>query len=128
MKPLWLGIRPMRQGTQLLGMRGSETILQARLQRHPQHRQALSSLLESLALWEGSKVHAAVCVDAGGGCAEGGIWDDLFAVFGGLLYELRWVDGEEMADPFERAGRTTLGDFDALLELRLRSALERWPG
>lgn len=128
MRPLWVGIRPTSQGTQLLGMRGSETILQACLKSHPQHRQALSSLLESLALWEGSKVHAAVCADAGGGLYDGGICNDLFAEFGGLLYELEWVDAAEKAGPFERAGRTTLGDFDALLELRLRSALERWPG
>jgi len=109
-------------------MRGEETILQAQLRRHPQHRQALSSLLESLALWEGSKVHAAVCVDGGAGCAKGGIWDDLFVEFGGLLYDLQWVDAEAVAGPGEREERTTLGDFDELVALRLRSALGGWPG
>ena len=127
MRPLWMGIRPTRQGTQLLGMRGSEAVLQACLKHRPHHRQALGSLLESLALWEGAKVHAAVCADAGVGSYDGELWGDLFAEFGGLLYELEWVGGEEMAAPFERADGTIPGDFGSLLELRLRSALERWP-
>jgi hypothetical protein len=58
---------------------------------------------------------------------DGGIWTDLFAEFGGLLYELEWVDAAQMAAPFERAGGTIPGDLGALLELWLRSALERWP-
>jgi len=127
MRPLWMGIRPTSQGTQLLGMRGSKTVLQACLKHRPHHRQALSSLLESLALWEGSKVHAAVCADAGVGSYDGGLWGDLFAEFGGLLYELEWVCAAEMDAPFERADGTIPGDFCSLLEQRLRSALERWP-
>lgn len=127
MRPLWMGIRPTIRGTQLLGMRGAETVLQARLQHRPHHRQALSSLLESLALWEGAKVHAVLCADGGGGVFDGEIWTELFAEFGGLLYELEWVGAEEMAAPFERADETIPGDFGSLLELRLRSALERWP-
>jgi len=97
------------------------------LKYRPHHRQALSSLLESLALWEGAKVHAALCAGGGGDVFDGEIWTELFAEFGGLLYELEWVDAAEMAAPFERAGGTIPGDFDALLEQRLRSALERWP-
>jgi len=97
------------------------------LKHRPHHRHALSSLLESLALWEGVKVHAALCAGAGGGSYDGGVWDDLFAEFGGLLYELEWVGAEEMAAPFERADGTIPGDLGSLLELWLRSTLERWP-
>jgi len=46
-----------------------ETVLKARLAATAQHRLALPSLLEALALWQGMQVRAAVVVDAPDGSA-----------------------------------------------------------
>lgn len=64
MKSLWAGIRPQRLSTRILILDGPDhTLLKARLRPDPQHRHALSTLLESLALWQGAPVRAVLVAD-----------------------------------------------------------------
>jgi hypothetical protein len=43
------------------GPSGSETLLKARLAAEPSHPRAVQWLLEAVALWQGTMVHAALC-------------------------------------------------------------------
>ncbi len=94
MNRLWIAVRPSSTGTRVLAMKGSRTLLRAKLKRRPSHQRGLTLLLEALALWQGEKVHAALCVDG----ADGAFprfqpeYDDT------LLYGLEWVPGHRRAD------------------------------
>ena len=71
MHSIWMAIRPTPGGTRLLTMQPPHhTILQARLLPRPSHPRALPFLMGAIALWQGSKVHAALYVDESvDGCA-----------------------------------------------------------
>jgi hypothetical protein len=61
--PIWIGIHPRGQTTRILATDGAKsTVLKAHLVQ-PQHRRALPTLLEALALWQGTRVRAVVVVD-----------------------------------------------------------------
>jgi hypothetical protein len=61
MTDIWIGISPGPLTTRILGMAGaSETILKARLSPEPSHPRALATLLEAVALWQGTPVRAAL--------------------------------------------------------------------
>ena len=65
MNSLWVAIDSRCNETRVLAMSGpKETVLKARLAATAQHRLALPSLLEALALWQGIPVHAVVVADA----------------------------------------------------------------
>ena len=62
MSTIWMGISPGPQSTRVIAMAGaSETILKARLAREPAHPRAMATLLEAVALWQGTTVRAALC-------------------------------------------------------------------
>jgi hypothetical protein len=64
MKPIWLGLSTSNRQTHVVAMRGPrQTILRAQLCPYPSSGRAVTSLLEALALWEGTLVRAAVVVD-----------------------------------------------------------------
>ena len=65
MPSLWVGIRPTIDETRILALDSqAQTLLRARLAPTPRHPRALAWLLESLALWEGQPVRAALAVGA----------------------------------------------------------------
>lgn len=60
---LWVGIDPRPPHARILVRSPSgETLLKARLQRHPRHPRALIALLEALALWQGLPARGALAV------------------------------------------------------------------
>ncbi len=64
MSSVWIGISPGPRVTRLIALRPpEETIIKARLGPNPCHPRALATLLEAVAMWEGSQVRAALCVD-----------------------------------------------------------------
>jgi hypothetical protein len=64
MTSIWMGISPGPRATRLIALhRPDEAILKARLGPSPCHPRALATLLEAVAMWEGSQVRAALCVD-----------------------------------------------------------------
>jgi len=92
MSNIWMGISPGPQTTRVLAMAGaSETILKARLSPSPSHPRALATLLEAVALWQGTKVHAALCAAERGGVSDSSLYREVFVDMGGPLYSLDWV-------------------------------------
>ena len=64
MTDTWMAIAPEKHATRVIAMAGpSETILKARLLRSPAHPRAMATLLEAVALWQGTHVRAALCAD-----------------------------------------------------------------
>ena len=64
MTTIWMGIRPGPTGTRILATAAArETLLKAKLANEPHSSRALPALLEALALWQGTTVHAALVVD-----------------------------------------------------------------
>jgi hypothetical protein len=63
---LKIAIAPNRRGTRILALsqEAKTVLLQARLASDPKHPEAVSKLLEALALWQGEKVRAVLVVDA----------------------------------------------------------------
>ena len=60
---IWMGLLPGQQSTRVLAMRGPDRpILKAQLDLRPSSPLAVVSLMEAIALWEGTKVHAALVV------------------------------------------------------------------
>lgn len=92
MSDIWMGIAPERTTTRVLAMAGpSETILKARLLPSPAHPRALATLLEAVALWQGSRVRAALSVDERDGALGSSLYREAFSDGGGPLYTLDWV-------------------------------------
>ena len=111
MSNIWMAVSPGPCATRVIAMTGaSETILKARLSRQPSHPRALSTLLEAVALWQGTKVHAALVADARDGVSDSSLYRDTFADFGGPLYSLEWLPTR---DPGRRRPRDLagVGDF-----------------
>jgi hypothetical protein len=101
-------------------MRGpGETILKAQLSPDPSSARAVTGLLESLALWEGIPVRAALVVDESStsSCLTTR-YRELFSVLGdsNLLYQLEWVPRvarHRRRDDLRGLGN--LGDLERLL-------------
>jgi hypothetical protein len=119
MSNLWMGISPGPLTTRVLAMAGAgETILKARLSPEPSHPRALATLIEAVALWQGDKVHAALCVDERAGESDSSLYRAAFDDVGGPLYSLEWVPAPGRARRRHRdiAG---VGDFADLRQLIL---------
>ena len=118
MTDIWMGIAPEAQATRVIAMAGpGETILKARLSRAPAHPRAMATLLEAIALWQGTHVRAALCAGDKDGESDTSLYREAFVDYGGPLYTLEWV-------PSVRARRRRrdiagVGDFADLRELVL---------
>jgi hypothetical protein len=92
MSDIWMGILPEASGTRVLAIAGpSETILKARLSAQPSHPRAMATLLEAVALWQGTKVRAALGAAERDGVSDSSLYREAFADGGGPLYTLDWV-------------------------------------
>jgi hypothetical protein len=94
MSDIWMGISPERQATRLLAMAGpGETILKARLSPSPAHPRAMATLLEAVALWQGTHVRAVLAAGERDGASDSSLYREAFSDVGGPLYTLDWVPG-----------------------------------
>lgn len=94
MTDIWMAIAPERQVTRVIAMAGpGETILKARLSPSPSHPRAMATLLEAVALWQGTQVRAALCASEKDGGSDTSIYREAFTDGGGPLYTLDWVPG-----------------------------------
>jgi hypothetical protein len=92
MSNIWMGISPGPLATRIIAMAGpSETILKARLSPEPAHPRALATLLEAVALWQGTPVRAALAAAERDGASDSSLYRAAFADVGGPLYSLDWV-------------------------------------
>jgi hypothetical protein len=104
-------------------MRGpSDTILKAHLSLRPSSARAVTALLEALALWEGTKVRAALVADESSTTSSPTtLYHDTFAIYGDetSLYDLEWVSRV----PARRRRRDALSGMGSFRDLeRLLSA------
>jgi hypothetical protein len=112
-----MGISPGSRGTRVIAMAGpSDTIMKARLSREPSHPRALATLLEAIALWQGEKVHAALCAAERDGVSDSSLYRDAFLDFGGPLYTLEWISAGALGRP-RRRDIGGVGDFADLRRL-----------
>ena len=121
MHSLWAAIESRCNETRVLAMSGpTETVLKARLSATAQHRLALPSLLEALALWQGMPVRAVIVADAPDGSALARLKLDhmLAAVDGDPLFKLELVPGHK------RRHRDVLDAMGAFHDLRQLALFE----
>jgi hypothetical protein len=121
MHSLWAAIDSRCNETRVLAMSGpKETVLKARLSATAQHRLALPSLLEALALWQGIPVHAVVVANAPDGSALTRLKLDhmLAEVDGSPLFKLELVPGHK------RRHRDMLDAMGAFHDLRQLAMFE----
>ena len=119
MHPLWVGIDPRPPSARILAMAGAqEAILKARLLPTPKHPRALATLLESLALWQGVQVRAALAV------GDEEPWCDMDQYHVGFqdfaqtpLYSVDFVS--RLRRPRRHDGLDGMGDFRDLRQLLL---------
>jgi hypothetical protein len=116
MRSLWVAIDSRCDETRVLATAGpKETVLKARLSATAQHPRALPTLLEALALWQGTPVHAVVVAD-GRDPADSSVTRlklDFDADFvGAPLYTLQFVAGHK------RRHRDLLDDMGTFHDLR----------
>lgn len=115
MSDLWMGISPGLHSTRVIAMAGArETILKARLSREPAHPRALPTLLEAIALWQGTKVRAALCAAERDGASDSSLYRAAFVDMGGPLYTLDWVPAVERGRRRHRDLRGVGGEFSDL--------------
>ena len=96
MESIWMGIQPGTKSTRVIAMRGLETILKARLRPSPRSPLAIQVLLESMALWEGSRVRAALVVDDDPESPHGALYRDAYRLSATTsLYELDLVSHDD---------------------------------
>jgi hypothetical protein len=120
MQPIWMGIQPERECTRIIAMAGvgaERTLLKARLAPSPSSRQALSSLLEAVALWQGRPVRAALVAGPEADSSAGSLFRNCLPDFGGALYTLEYV--EALRRPRRRDDIGGMGRFDDLRQLLL---------
>ena len=120
MKSIWMGIQPERDCTRVIAMAGpgaERTLLKARLLPSPASRQALPSLLEAVALWQGCQVHAALVADGSADSSGTSLYRDCFPDFGNALYTLEYV--ESLRRPRRRDQISGMGRFEDLRQLLL---------
>lgn len=122
MDELRMVISPGASTTRVLalteGPSGSETLLKARLSSEPSHPRAVQWLLESVALWQGARVRAALCAGASGRTYVTKLYPAWFADFGGPLYELEVVEGHRTRRVHKDAVALA-GEFRDLRQLSL---------
>jgi hypothetical protein len=108
---VWMAIHPRSNGTRILATAGvQQTLLKAQLRTSPHHRRALPSLLEALALWEGSEVRAALVADERADTSGTNLFTDSFDLVESTpLYQLSIVGGVMRRS--HRDGLRGLGDF-----------------
>ena len=112
MSTIWMGIAPRETTTSVVVMTGpKETILKASLSREPAHPRALPTLLEAIALWEGSKVHAALGADERRSGFDSNLYRDVFSVSFEPLFALDVV-------PLGRVGRDRRPNVRGLGDMR----------
>lgn len=120
MNSIWMGIAPSATATRVIAMQGAgETIVKARFFREPRHPRALPTLLEAVALWQGTPVRAVLTVDAERMGCDSPLYRAAFPdVETTSLYSLDWVPG-----PGRRRRRkddlTGMGEFRDLKQLLL---------
>ena len=126
MHTIWMGIDPRRDHTRILAMAGpQETLLKAHLSPLPSSRVALPALLESMALWYGTPVHAALIVDGPDGSSRERFAQEAFGATGSALYTLDYVSAlrpPRRPDPLGRMDRA--GPFGDLRQLLLFEAMK----
>lgn len=118
MSNLWMAISPGLHATRVLAMTGPrDTILKACLAPSPAHPRAMATLLEAVALWQGSKVHGALCVAEREWEFDSRLSREAFVDFGGPLYSLDWIAREQRARrrPRDLAGVGEFGDLRRML-------------
>lgn len=120
MESIWMGIAPDARSTRVLAMAGpSETIMKARLLRAPSHPRAMATLLEAIALWQGSPIRAALCADDRHDGSDSTIYRAAFADGGGPLYSLDWIPasarGRRRSRHRDIGGMGEFGDLRQLL-------------
>jgi hypothetical protein len=121
MHSLWVAIDSRRDETRVLAMSGpQETVLKARLSAIAQHRRALPTLLEALALWQGRPVRAVVVADDPDGASLTRLkLDGVLADLGAdPLYRLELVPGHK------RRHRDVLDAMGAFHDLRQLTMFE----
>lgn len=122
MDSIWIGIDPQPHDTRILALAGPEQVLlKARLRDMPSSRQALPTLLEALALWQGQTVRAALVADGAVSSCRGRFARDAFGVMQSALYQLDYVDA--LRPPRRRDGLTGMGPFEDLRQLLLFEAM-----
>src|ERR1700761_1961320 len=114
MRSLWVGIDSRCRETRILATAGpTETVLKARLLSSVAHPRAVPTLLEALALWQGSPVRAALVVDDPHGTSATRLGLDSWAgVSAPPLYEV------ELVPRRERRHRDALDGMGAFHDLR----------
>jgi hypothetical protein len=121
MHSLWVAIDSRSNETRVLAMSGpKETVLKARLSATVQHRRALPTLLEALALWQGMPVRAVVVADDPDGSSLTRLkLDYVLADLGAdPLYRLEFVPGHR------RRHRDVLDAMGAFHDLRQLTMFE----
>lgn len=118
MESIWLAVSPGAQATRILGMRGPrETILKAHLSLRPSSPRALVALFETLALWEGAPVRAALVADDTSTSSSTTLFRDNFATFGEEtpLWRLEWIPRAGHRRRDRVGGMGAFGDLERLL-------------
>jgi hypothetical protein len=117
MNDIWMAIAPEQHSTRVIAMAGpSETILKARLLPSPAHPRAMATLLEAVALWQGTRVRAVLCAADRDGESDSGIYREAFADVGGPLYTLDWVPAcRERRRHRDLSGISGFGDLRQLV-------------
>jgi len=112
MSEIWMGIWPGPEATRVIAMAGAcETILKARLSREPSHPRAMATLLEAIALWQGTRVRAALCAAERDGESDSSLYRAAFTDVGGPLYTLDWVPAPDRTRRRHRDIHGVAGDF-----------------
>jgi hypothetical protein len=115
MDSIWMGIAPSPTSTRVLAMDGvHDTFLKARLARSPTHRQALATLLEAIALWQGRRVRAALCVDDRHDGFDSTSFLETFPDVGNALYSVDWIP----ARGHDRRARRDISGMGRFADLR----------
>ncbi|PKN55033.1 MAG: hypothetical protein CVU56_23480 [Deltaproteobacteria bacterium HGW-Deltaproteobacteria-14] len=113
-----MAIAPSRRETRILATAGSgDPLLTARLLGRIHHPRALPTLLETLALWEGRKVHAVLAADDRLPLFGPNPWTDLDGHGDTPLYSL---DLTLLSSIRRRRGLPGLGSFRDLHALLVR--------
>lgn len=118
MQSVWMAIRPGPTVARILAMQGPEkTLLKANLDPNPAHPRALPYLLEAIAMWQGQKVRAALCVDESARSFGTTHYPDvLIDAANTPLYDLEWAPVRARR---QRDNLRGLGDFRDLRQLVL---------
>ena len=118
MQSLWVGIDSRRHETRILATSGPlATVLKARLLPSVAHPRAVPTLLEALALWQGTPVRAALVVDDADGSSATRLGLDAWAgVAGPPLYEVEYVPRRK---PRHRDALDGMGAFHDLRQMML---------